>query len=85
MPICSYVVHPVSGRKRHLVETLKSIKGCEVTPANNHELLLLVTETSSPQEENVLQEKLKHQNDIECLALAFGEIHASPEVEPKHD
>ena len=85
MPICSYVVYPVPGRMRPLMETLKFMRGCEVTPATDHELLILVTETSSPQEENLLQEKLNHQDDIECLALTFGEIQTPPEMEPEHE
>ena len=85
MPVCSYVVHPVPGRMHSLTKTLNSMKGCEVTPAKEHELLILVTETNSPQEEYALQEKLTHQDDIECLALAFGEIQASPAMEHHHE
>ena len=85
MPVCSYIVYPVSGRMHPLMETLNSMRGCEVTPANNRELLILVTETSSPREEDLLQEQLKQQEDIECLALAFGEIQASPAMESEHE
>lgn len=72
MPVCSYLVYPSQGSKDLLKQTLNATTGCEVVPAENNDLLVLLTETANQEEEKELQEKLKQMKDIQCLALSFA-------------
>ena len=72
MPIKSYLVHPQKGRKMNLAEVLSDIEQCEVLAAENKEVLILVTETDSKQEEELLREKLEQMEDIKLMALVSG-------------
>lgn len=72
MPIKSYLAHPQDGKKEYLLEVLSSIEGCEVLPAENKDILILVTETNSRQEETILKEKLDAISSLKLLALVSG-------------
>ena len=72
MPIKSYLVHPQEGKKIQLAQVLSEIEQCEVLPAENKDVLILVTETDSKQEEAVLKERLDNINDIKLMALVSG-------------
>lgn len=72
MPIKSYLVHPQEGKKIQLAQVLSEIEKCEVLPAENKDVLILVTETDSKQEEAVLKERLDNINDIKLMALVSG-------------
>ena len=81
MPICSYVVQPVAGAATRLEQALNAMDGCEAKTADNHDILVLVTETDSPDEEKRLRETLQGMPDIACLTLAFGHVAAAPQEE----
>ncbi len=72
MPIKSYLAHPHSGKKEQLIQALSSIEQCEIMPAQNKEVLILVTETENESEENLLKEKLETINSLKLLALVSG-------------
>jgi len=72
MPIKSYLAHPHYGKKMELFHTLSSIDQCEVIPAENKDLLILVTETNSSKEEDSLQGKLNAIDSIKLLAMVSG-------------
>ena len=72
MPIKSYLVHPEVGKKEQLAKDLLKIKGCEVIPAENEELLILVTETNSKKEEEQLKERLENISDLKLMAMVSG-------------
>ncbi|VAW14036.1 hypothetical protein MNBD_BACTEROID03-913 [hydrothermal vent metagenome] len=72
MPIKSYLAHPQDGEKEYLGQILSSIEGCEVLPAKNKDILILVTETDSRQEEDILKEKLDAIPSLRLLALVSG-------------
>ncbi|MFS4491648.1 hypothetical protein [Maribacter sp. 2308TA10-17] len=72
MPIKSYLVHPQEGKKMELANVLSEIEQCEVLPAENKDVLILVTETDSKQEEEVLKEKLDSINEVKLMALVSG-------------
>ena len=74
MPICSYIVYPVQGKYGVLKNTLASMPYCEVMPADNQNILILVTDTDSNEEEVKLQQNLKQISEIQCLALTFGSV-----------
>ena len=72
MPIFSYLAYPVPGAKQQLLEDLAALDFCEVTPAENNEILVLVTDTPDEETENKLQEKLKTLKSLESLGMTFG-------------
>ncbi len=74
MPICSYIVFPQPGIKEQLARDLDALPGCQSEKAENDDLLLLLTETSSKSEEKALQNRLTEMGDIQCLVLSFGAL-----------
>ncbi|SFS51518.1 hypothetical protein SAMN04487906_0644 [Zhouia amylolytica] len=72
MPIISYLAHPYKGKKDNLVQEISRVKGCEVIPAQNEELLIVVTETSSKQEEEILKAKLDAIPSMKLLTMVSG-------------
>jgi nitrate reductase NapAB chaperone NapD len=77
MAICSYLVMPEPGQADALRERLASIPGCEVVPAENAELLLLVTETADRAGDEALRDRLEALDGIQALVLTFGEVEAA--------
>jgi len=76
MPVCSYVVLPAQGATTRLAEHLAAVPGCQVARAERHDALLLVTDTSSPEEERHLGETLGACTDIAAMMLAFGQVES---------
>jgi nitrate reductase NapAB chaperone NapD len=72
MPIKSYLVYPAQGKQAELEAHLRTLPECEVMPATNHELLVLITDTTSEAAEKALEAKLKEIDTLQCLALVAG-------------
>ncbi|WP_066224168.1 hypothetical protein [Formosa haliotis] len=72
MPIKSYLALPLSGQKEELLHALLGLEQCEVVPAENQELLALVTETPNEQEEEILKEKIESIPSLKLLSLVSG-------------
>jgi len=72
MPVFSYVAIPRAGAKDTLSEELGAIEYCEVTPAENDEVLLLVTDSPDQGAEERLQVSLKALTSLDSLHMSFG-------------
>ncbi len=72
MPIFSYLAYPVQGAKEQLLNDLAALNFCEVTPAENEEVLILVTDTPDEEAEKELQKKLTEIKSLESLSMTFG-------------
>jgi hypothetical protein len=72
MPVKSYLVIPKSGQKQQLLVELEDNSSCSVLPAENEELIVLVTDTSSKQKEKELLGQFENNNLIESLSLVSG-------------
>ncbi len=72
MSVCSYLVFPADGAREDVAQCLAAIAGCEVTQAENSDLMVLVTDTPDPAAEESLRASLEAVEGIECLVLAFG-------------
>jgi nitrate reductase NapAB chaperone NapD len=72
MPVFSYLAYPIQGAKERLINELAALDFCEVTPAENEEVLILVTDTPDAEIEKKLQEKLKTLKSLESLGMTFG-------------
>ena len=72
MPIKSYLAHPHDGKKQALIDSLSELEGCDVIPAENKEILIVVTETETKSEEDNLKEKMEALTSLKLLAMVSG-------------
>ena len=76
MPVFSYLAYPTPGAKQQLINDLAALDYCEVTPADNEEILILVTDTPDENREQALQKKLKQLTSLKSLGMTFGHSDA---------
>jgi nitrate reductase NapAB chaperone NapD len=74
MPVTiqSYVVQPAAGREAEAAEALAAIPGCEVLPAKNRPVLVLVTETADREAQRELERRIESVDGIGQIALVSG-------------
>lgn len=72
MPIKSYLAHPKTGEKQILIQALSKLNGCEVVPATNQDVVVVVTETLDDASDAILKEKIEHIDSLKLLALVSG-------------
>ena len=72
MPIKSYLAHPHDGKKNSLIEAINAMEYCEVIPAENENLLIVVTDTESEEQEENLKEKIENLESLKLLAMVSG-------------
>ena len=72
MPIKSYLAHPHQGKKEELIRDISNLEYCEVIPAQNKDLLIVITETDNKDEEKKLKEKLETIDSLKLLAMVSG-------------
>ena len=58
--------------KQDLLNDLSALDYCEATPADNQNILILVTDTPDEETEKTLQKKLKQLKSLESLGMTFG-------------
>lgn len=72
MPIKSYLAHAISGKKEELIQALQKFEQCEVVPAENQDVLALVTDTADEREDEILKEKIEDIKSLKLLSLVSG-------------
>lgn len=72
MPVFGYLAIPVEGAIATLHDHLSSIPYCEIIPAENRDVLVLVTDTPDEATEKDLQQQLKSLNSLQSLSMTFG-------------
>lgn len=72
MPIFSYLAMPKNGAKAALCTELSALEYCQVFPAENQDVVVLVTETPDEIVEKSLQQTLKNVQSLQSLSLTFG-------------
>lgn len=72
MPICSYLIYPLPGQKQLAQSALAAHPACVVYPAENDNLLILVTDTESPMKEKELHVFLNEVPQVACMSLAYA-------------
>lgn len=83
MPVFSYLAYPIQGAKEELFYDLAALDHCEVIPASNEDVLILVTDTPDEEEEKALQKRLKEIGSLQSLGMTFG--HADDETGDKRN
>lgn len=72
MPVFGYLAMPIKGALDTLRIQLSSIPYCDVIPAENRDVLVLVTDTPDEETEKELQTTLKSLNTLQSLSMTFG-------------
>jgi len=72
MSIKSYLAHPHQGQKQKLMNELLQLPNCDVIPATNQDVLILVTDTSSKLQEDEIKQKLETISSLKLLAMVSG-------------
>ena len=58
MPVFSYLAYPKQGAMQALLNELAALEYCEATPADNEEILILLTDTPDEKKEKALQTRI---------------------------
>jgi nitrate reductase NapAB chaperone NapD len=77
MVICSYVLIAATGSADALARRIAALPGCDVVPARNRDMLLVVTEAQDAHADRALRERIAGMPGVRSLALAFGEVEAA--------
>ncbi|MDO5969093.1 hypothetical protein Q4Q35_04665 [Flavivirga aquimarina] len=72
MPIKSYLAHPEEGQKKALMEALSKIDHCDVIPAENKDLLIVVTDTDNKTDDEKVKESIEAIESLKLLAMVSG-------------
>jgi nitrate reductase NapAB chaperone NapD len=72
MPVFGYLAIPVPGASDTLLTELSTLPHCEIIPAVNRDVIVLVTDTPDEQTEKDLQVKLKKLSALQSLSMTFG-------------
>lgn len=72
MPVLSYLVLPQTGAMEQLCADLSTMQHCEIIPADNKDVVVLVTDTPDDKTEKDLQETLKNLPSVQSLSMTFG-------------
>lgn len=72
MPIFSYLAIPRLGSREKLCAELAALEFCQIIPADNQDILVLVTDTPDDASEKHLQKTLKNLQSLQSLSLTFG-------------
>lgn len=72
MPVKSYLAYAIEGKKEELMQALQGLGQCEVVPAENQDVLALVTDTPNETEEEKLKQKIEALESLKLLSLVSG-------------
>lgn len=72
MPIKSYLAHPHDGKKHELIQAISHFSNCDVIPAQNKNLLIVVTDTNNRIEDQELKEQIEAIDSLKLLAMVSG-------------
>jgi nitrate reductase NapAB chaperone NapD len=72
MPIFSYLAIPKKDARKSLCEELLTLEHCQIIPADNQDVVVVVTDTPDDHIEKQLQQRIKSLPSLQTLSLAFG-------------
>jgi nitrate reductase NapAB chaperone NapD len=76
MGICSYLAIPRPGQRDALARGLAGLEGCEVVPAVNRDVVVVITESPDREGERALRRRMEDLDDLQALVLTFAEVGA---------
>ncbi len=72
MPVFSYLAYPEKDKKQQLLTELTSIEYCEVNPADNKDVIILITDAPDVATDKALQEKIQALDSLQSISMTFG-------------
>lgn len=72
MPVKSYLAQAFNGQKEALVQAMAKLPHCERYPAENEDIVVVVTDTRNEQEDKFLQDVLNELPELKNLSLVSG-------------
>ena len=72
MPIKSYLLHCEENNKDTLLKSLEGLKGCEVIPAKEHNVVIVVTDTATDELDKELHNQLLETEGLKHMSLVSG-------------
>lgn len=72
MPIKSYILIPQANKKQKLMDEIGILEGCEIHPAENQEVIVLVTDTENESQDKKLVAQIESNQNIKHISLVSG-------------
>lgn len=72
MPIKSYLVFPQPGKEPELFKSLQLIKNCDLIPADNYHVFVLVTDTEGDADDEALLLNLNSDKNLHHINFISG-------------
>lgn len=72
MPVFSYIAYPAQNARDELLKQLLKMDQCTAIPAENAEVIILVTDTPDEESEKRLQQQFKEMASLQSLSMTFG-------------
>ena len=72
MAIKSYLAFPHQGEKETLINELQGLRWCDVIPAENKELIVIVAETTNKEDEEQFLEEMNQLVSLDHYTLVSG-------------
>ena len=72
MPVFSYLAYPEKDKKQQLITELSSFEYCEVNPADNKDVLILITDAPDVDTDKELQKKIQALDSLQSISMTFG-------------
>ncbi|MDR6237070.1 hypothetical protein [Aureibacter tunicatorum] len=72
MPVKSYIAYPIEGKKEELIDSIEKLPSCEVVPSENHEVIIIVTDALSKEDDEQIQANLKNIPSLMSLSMVAG-------------
>jgi nitrate reductase NapAB chaperone NapD len=72
MPIKSYLAYPFNGKKDSLVKEIISLEHCEVIPSENEDIIVVVTDTLTIEEDKKLKDTIDALEHLKMISLVSG-------------
>ena len=79
MPIKSYLAYPIDGKKNALILALNALDNCEVIPSENEELLVVLTDTLTIEEDKSLKDTIDALDSLKMALrlVSMTSLHSS--------
>ncbi len=72
MPVFSYLAYPEANKKQQLIDALTSLEYCEVSPADNKDVIILITDAPDVDTDKALQKKIQELDSLQSISMTFG-------------
>ena len=72
MPVFSYLAYPERDKKQQLITELSSFEYCEVNPADNKDVIILITDAPDVDTDKELQKKIQALDSLQSISMTFG-------------